>query len=521
MTKKVDYTRYLILLMVLSTLVRGIIASVIELGNDEVYYRLYAMYPDWSHFDHPLMVGGVIQFFSLNLLFTSELFIRMGSIVFGTINLWLMFQIGKTLRDERTGFIAALLYTSSVYGFIITGIFILPDTPQGMFWLWSLYLMMKTLPGCPRIYEHRNNMIQLGVVMGLAILSKYSSVFLWGGAVLYLVLFNRKWFNSRYLYYALIASTVLALPILIWNLQNDFISFTWQGERVNMSGQTIRIDYLLTELVGEFSYNNPINFILIVLAVIAYFMGKMTINKSHARVILLLSFPLIVTFLAFSFFRSTLPHWTAPGYTTLIPLTAAWLTEKTTNRLIPNSIKAALGLLLLTIILGIAQIKTGLIPLDKTILFEEIGENDPSLDLFGYTEAGEAFVEIVQRDRRNNEMNEEVFLTGTNWFPLANYDYYAATPAGIKSLGINTLDRLHKYAWINHIEGGFKLGWDAYYLTDSRDFKAPDSTLCSYFETMIPADTIQISRGGKIAKRVFVYKMKNLIKLPDDPLQHE
>ena len=113
---------------------------------------------------------------------------------------------------------------------------------------------------------------------------------------------------------------------------------------------------------------------------------------------LLLSLPLIGTFLAFSFFRSTLPHWTAPGYTTLIPLTAAWLTEKTTNRLIPNSIKAALGLLLLTIILGIAQIKTGLIPLDKTILFEEIGENDPSLDLFGYTEAGEAFVEIKQRD---------------------------------------------------------------------------------------------------------------------------
>ncbi|PIY30880.1 MAG: hypothetical protein COZ08_10410, partial [Bacteroidetes bacterium CG_4_10_14_3_um_filter_42_6] len=136
--------------MVLSALVRGIIASVIELGNDEVYYRLYAMYPDWSHFDHPLMVGSVIQFFSLNLLFTNELFIRMGSIVFGTINLWLMFQIGKTIRDERTGFIAALLYTSSVYGFIITGIFILPDTPQGLFWLWSLYLMMKTLPGCPR-----------------------------------------------------------------------------------------------------------------------------------------------------------------------------------------------------------------------------------------------------------------------------------------------------------------------------------------------------------------------------------
>jgi len=121
--KKIDYTRYVIILMVLSALFRGILASVIELGNDEVYYRLYALYPDWSHFDHPLMVGWVMQLFSFNLLFYSELFLRMSSIVFGTINLWLMFQIGKTLRDERTGFFAALLYTSSLYGFVITGIF--------------------------------------------------------------------------------------------------------------------------------------------------------------------------------------------------------------------------------------------------------------------------------------------------------------------------------------------------------------------------------------------------------------
>jgi hypothetical protein len=518
-TKKIDYTRYVITLMVLSALFRGILASVIELGNDEVYYRLYALYPDWSHFDHPLMVGWVMQLFSFNLLFYSELFLRMSSIVFGTINLWLMFQIGKTLRDERTGFFAALLYTSSLYGFVITGIFILPDTPQGLFWLWAILIMLKTLPGCPRLYKNKKNMIKLGIILGLGIISKYTTVFLWGGMGVYILFFNRRWLKSKYLYMAVIATIILSLPILIWNLQNDFISFTFHGDRVSMAGRSIRFDYFLTEIIGEIAYNNPINFVLIILALAAAFRQKISIEKNGIRLLLIMGLPLIITFLIFSLTRSTLPHWTAPGYTTLIPLAAAWLAQNSIKTIVPRVIKAALGLLAFVLIVGLIQIKTGWIPIDQTIVFEEIGEDDPSLDMFGYTQTGKAFVEIVQRDQDHHTMNPDVFLVGDNWFPLANYDYYAATPAGLKSYGIGTLDKIHKYAWINNLEGGFVLGSDAYYLTDSRDFKAPDSTLSSYFESVTLSDTIEIPRGGKIAKRVFVYRMNNMVKLPTDILK--
>ncbi|HCT70866.1 MAG TPA: glycosyl transferase, partial [Bacteroidales bacterium] len=60
----------------------------------EVYYINYALYPDLSHFDHPPMVGWLIQLFSLNLLFDSELFIRLGAVVAGTLNTWLMYLTG-------------------------------------------------------------------------------------------------------------------------------------------------------------------------------------------------------------------------------------------------------------------------------------------------------------------------------------------------------------------------------------------------------------------------------------------
>ena len=79
--KESEINKYLIILLTVSALIRGFLAYFIEFGNDEVYYWTYAMYPDWSHFDHPPMVGWFIQLFSGNLLFTNEFFLRLSSVI--------------------------------------------------------------------------------------------------------------------------------------------------------------------------------------------------------------------------------------------------------------------------------------------------------------------------------------------------------------------------------------------------------------------------------------------------------
>ena len=57
--KDQNINKILIGLLVVSAVVRGLLAAWMEFGNDEVYYWTYALYPDWSHFDHPPMVGWV------------------------------------------------------------------------------------------------------------------------------------------------------------------------------------------------------------------------------------------------------------------------------------------------------------------------------------------------------------------------------------------------------------------------------------------------------------------------------
>lgn len=514
----VNFRVYLTVLIITSTLIRAFLATVLELGNDEVYYRLYALYPNWSHFDHPGMVGWVMQLFSLNLLFQNEFFLRLGSVVFGAANIWIIYQTGKTIKNERAGFFAALLYVASIYATVITGIFILPDTPQNLFWLLSVWFILKTLPANPSTTAAGRNMLLVGLFIGLAILSKYTSVFLWLGAGLYILFFNRKWLTSRYLYLSILITLICILPILIWNFQNHFISFTFQGGRVVSTGQ-IKFDYFLTELLGEIFYNNPINFVLIVLGLVAFFRNKMELNKEFSRLILFISLPLILVFLFISLFRGTLPHWTGPAYTTLLLLAGAWMDQKVKPGIIfPKSIIASLSLLLIILVFGFAQINYGIFQLDKSTKITETGSNDPSLDLFGYKQVGDEFARIVKNDRATGEMPDDAILIGSNWFPLANYDYYAASPLGMKSFGLGTLDQIHKYAWTNRENDCFNIGMNAYFITDTRHYQDPTDTFSKYFETIVPCDTIEIMRGGQVDKLAFVYRLKNMKALPDDPL---
>jgi len=142
-TNKTSYQHHLWWLLGISIIVKIILANLLELGNDEVYYYTYALQPDWNHFDHPPMVGWMIRLSTLNLSWLSDLSLRLGSIICSFLASILIFETGAIIKNERAGFIAALLYNLSIYTSIIAGLFVLPDSPQLLFFTASIYLMVK------------------------------------------------------------------------------------------------------------------------------------------------------------------------------------------------------------------------------------------------------------------------------------------------------------------------------------------------------------------------------------------
>ena len=511
--KEQNINKILISLLAISVLVRGFLAFWLEFGNDEVYYWTYALYPDWSHFDHPPMVGWVIQLFSLNLLLDSEFFIRLASVAFMTADTYIIYRIGKDLKDAQTGLYAALLYTASIYAFVITGIFIMPDTPLMLFWLlaiWVAILYFKRL----HTEQHAGSyMVLFGAFAGLAMLSKYSGAFLWVGMGLYILIFNRKLLKNPYLYLALLISAVCCIPIMYWNIQNDFISFRFHGDRVG--GSAINLSAFGTEIAGEFFYNNPVNFILALIAIVAAFKKKLSIEKAAQRLILCIALPMILVFLAISLTRPTLPHWSAPAYVSLILISAVYLRDKRAeSERMPKFITAALAVLVLTLAVGVAEIKTGFIPLDKHTEPEMLGRDDFTLDMYGWRQLGEKFADFREQKNAEGLMKEDNGIVANQWFPLANLDYYVARPLGLRVMGLGYPDQLHKYLWINDERDGFHLGEDYWFLSDSRYMKDPKTTYQWYFEDIELAGVIPIERNGKTVKNFFVYTCKGLKEQP-------
>ena len=81
-------------------------------------------------------------------------------------------------------------------------------------------------------------------------------------------------------------------------------------------------------------------------------------------------------------------------------------------------------------------------------------------------------------------------------------------------MGLGWPEFLHKYLWINDERGGFHLGENYWFLSDSRYMKDPKTTYQWYFKEIELIGVIPIERSGKTVKNFFVYSCKNLCAQP-------
>ncbi|MBI1767090.1 MAG: glycosyltransferase family 39 protein [Bacteroidetes bacterium] len=501
-----QYKRTVLILISVATFVRLFFASQLELGNDEVYYWTYALYPDWSHFDHPPMVGIVAQLFSLDLLLKDDFFLRLGPIVLSTASTWIIFLIGTKIKNAKSGLYAAFLFTGSIYCSIISGFSLTPDAPLVFFWLLAMNLMIDFLPKGKITSRERKRILFFGLIAGLAMLSKYQGAFLWIAVFIYVGLYNRQWLKEYSFYVAGMISAIALLPLVIWNLQNEFISFTFHTARVAPAWE-FRPDYFLTEILGQVAYNNPVNYVLIVIALIAFFKRKTLIEYQYARILFAVAIPLWVVFTGFSLFRSTLPHWTAPAFLPMILFAAIFWSEQPEKKFFwikfPSFFLASL------LVIALWLIDYSPLQLGKKSDISNFGEDDFTQDLYGWDQVANAFKKIVEREEKNGTMSKQVGIISFKWFPAAHIDFYIAQPEHKKLFMMGEMNDLHKYAWINKYRGGPQRGNDYFHIAVSNVYKDPNELFGNYFEKIERIDTVEIKRGGKIMRYAFFYRLKN------------
>ena len=514
---KVDYPKKTIWLIGIAVIVKIALSFLLELGNDEVYYFTYAVQPDWNHFDHPPMVGWLIQLSTLNLNWVSTLSMRLGSILAAASSTWIVFKTGALIYNERAGWIAALLYTCSIYTSIIAGLFIMPDSPQLLFFTGSIYLMAKWVIK-PHLFTKLNWLV-LGCLIGLATLSKIHGLYLWGGFGGFILFHQIKTLKQPFLYIAVIITLLALIPILYWNMDNDFITYKFHSKRVMHAG--IQVSSLLQQILGEVLYQNPLVYISCLIPLLrfkklkAIFQIQNTSNQNATAIVSLLlwlSLPLIALFWTISLFNPTLPHWTGPGFIALFLLAGVYWSEAST-KLLPNLIQWSLGFCIVLVVGFIGLVHVFPVQLGSKSP-ENLGEYNPINDVTGWHQFSADFKTLVHLDAQSGIMDSKAPILVSKWFPAGHILFYTARPIQKQVIALGALEDVHKFAWLNQDQPSLQIGQDAYFIQPSNLPFDPADLILPYFEKMGKTDTIQIKARGVLLRNFYVYRFKNCQKIP-------
>ncbi|MFH1335516.1 MAG: glycosyltransferase family 39 protein, partial [Candidatus Zixiibacteriota bacterium] len=183
------YFKYLFYLILSTTIFRLIYINIPNLAPQEAYYWDYSRHLALSYFDHPPILAWSIYLFT-HLGTQSAFFVRIVCVLVSAGLTCLTYIIGKSLFDAKVGFYSALLL-NCILIFSLGAIIATPDTPMIFFWVLSFYFFTKLI-----ITQKGKWWYLLGISTGLALLSKYTGVFIILSVFFYLVLSkqNRRWF---------------------------------------------------------------------------------------------------------------------------------------------------------------------------------------------------------------------------------------------------------------------------------------------------------------------------------------
>jgi 4-amino-4-deoxy-L-arabinose transferase-like glycosyltransferase len=504
----VKYKQKTILLIIIAALVRLIVAASIGLGNDEVYYVSYAQHLQWNYFDHPPMVALWIKLSTINLYVQQyELFVRLGSVLSAAGCTWLLYKTANMLHSAKAGWVVSLLYSGSVYASVIAGTFILPDSPQILFWCWALYLATKILLSNGKGYA---NWLLFGVAAGLCVMSKIHGCFLWFGLGLYVIIYKRDWLKLPQLYLAFLITLLIVSPIFIWNWQNDFITWRYHSQRVVVEQFSFNKDGFLRELMGQLLYNNPFNVCIVVAALISFKTKKLPVT-APVNLYLLIGLPMIFLLLGIAAFRDTLPHWSGPAWCTLLLPAAVWMAGVDEKVFVKKLRLAKLGILLQLVIIvaGVAVVNfyPGTIGSNKNT--DTMGDGDATLDMYGWKNFATSFDSLRRADIVSGKMKADAGIVCSKWFPAAHIDYYVTRYKKSMVTGLGNLNDLHHYQWLNSRRDTVQRGSDAWCIVPSNNAIDVQQQYASSFNAVEKAATIASYRSGKIVRYFVIYRLRN------------
>ena len=477
-----------LVLIAVTFVLRMIGGAVVGWGTGEAYYLASARQFHLSYFDQPPVslwtIWATLQLTGSDAL----LVIRLPFIAMFAVSTWLVFDITRKIHTPLGGFYAALIVNACVLFSLSVGSWTQPDAPMLLFWLATLRVLVSIFfgTGAQRPYA---SWALAGVFLGLTFLSKYHAVFLVAGTGLFLV-FNstqRRWLAHRAPWLALIIAFAIFSPVLIWNAQNDWASFGFQGGRA-LAGEDLRWNGLLRMIWGQLLYMVPW------LAIPALVIGISALRAGPrgqfptgavpgaAALFAYIGGPPILFFTLVALWSDTQFHfhWQAPGYLMAFMLMGAWAANRDGKAIRTWLFGSAIATFVILALL-VSHAATGW----ARTIFPGDWEDPTALQL-PWAELGTAL------EARDAFAQDDIFIAGTNWIDCGYIDTQIAGRAPLACLGNDPRNLEFNFDPAAHA------GWDAYIVAQTRNPDSVRNAFADRFESIEPLETLTISRAGRV-----------------------
>lgn len=224
--------------------------AFIPLHGDEAYYWVWSHNLQGGYYDHAPMIAYFIAV--TNLISESEWGIRLVNVICMSISALYIYKLTELIGDARKALNALIVFASVLLvqaGYTMTT----PDSPLILFWTLTLYYGYRAL------FENRTRFFLLtGLFLGAAMLSKYTGILLAVSLVLFMLAKRRDLFLDWRMYMAIIIASLVVSPMLWWNYQNDWISFTFQLEHGGSKSSELSLNTFFDFLGGQFLIFTPV-----------------------------------------------------------------------------------------------------------------------------------------------------------------------------------------------------------------------------------------------------------------------
>lgn len=315
--------RFVLALILVTAAGRIALSTATGLGLGESYYVASARRFDLSYYDQPPLSLWLAHATLWLTGSENATVLRLPFIALFGLTTWLMYRLGALLFGAGAGALAALLLNLSFVVSVSIGSWIQPDGPLAAAWLGAVLCLARLLLG-PAPARPSLLWLAAGLLLGLAMLSKYHAAFIPLGIAAFAA--TRRDVVHRlagpWPWMALALAGIMMLPVVWWNVAQDWVSFRFQFGR-GLPTNTLEPSRVLFSIAGQAVWLLPWVWLPLVWCLLQalrrgpadagpWFLACLAVGPIVVFTLVALWAPIGLHF-----------HWQAPGYLMLFPLLGA------------------------------------------------------------------------------------------------------------------------------------------------------------------------------------------------------